>query len=197
MREMELSRLQQRYILEENKQQNLKNIALAKENIEKLKVAKQNAKARVDAANERKIQLKKLSDIIQQRKAQGAIVTASEAYLKKEQMANEEELAAANEAYTQASNNLSLEEDRLNIMEKQQTILDSQTSLVDRLKSGFSGLLTPLYMIVGAWKLITAAINAARRASKKKHQQEVSQDASEVPVKASKGAGEIISQLGV
>lgn len=162
MRELEVTRLQRKYALEENKLQNEKNIAIAKENIEKLKVAKQNAKARLDAAQERKIQLASLAVEIQKRKLKGAIVTASEAWLKKEQTANEVEIQTAQQEYNQATQQLAIEEDRLNIIEKQQDILNSQSNLISSIGTGVIGMLVPLASILGFIKAIGVGIAAAK-----------------------------------
>jgi len=162
MREMELAKLQQKYTLAENRLQNAKNIALAKENIEKLKIAKQNAKARLDAALERKQQLKKLSDIIQERKLKGAITTAAEKYLQKEQAANAQEIQEAQTEYEQATANLSLEQDRLSILEKQDSILQGQENLVSKIGTGITGMLTPLIAIIGFIQAIKMGMAATK-----------------------------------
>ena len=162
MRELEINRLQRKYALEENKLQNEKNIALTKENIQKLKIAKQDAKARLDAAQHRKIQLEKLKDLIQEYKLKGKNTAAAEAYYNKAKAANDVELQAAQEEYNQATKNLATEEGRLTIMEKQQGILNSQSSLIASIGTGIIGMITPLMAIVGFVKAIGVGIAAAK-----------------------------------
>lgn len=162
MQELYLAKLQKQYTFEENKQQNLKNIALTKENIEKFKIAKQNAKSRLDAALERKAKLGTLAAVIQEYKLKGAIVTASEAWLKKEQAANEEEIVAATTEYNQATLNLNTEENRLSIMEQQQGILNSQAGLVASIGTGILGMLLPLKLIIGFITAIKVGLAATK-----------------------------------
>ena len=79
----------------------------------------------------------------------------------------------------------------------QNALLTSQESLVGKLSTGIYGLLSPLYMVLGAWNMIKMSIKAVQAARTRAHKKAVKEDTEETVGKAPKAGAEIIGQLGV
>ena len=85
----------------------------------------------------------------------------------------------------------------LNTYNTQNALLTSQESLVGKLSTGIYGLLTPLYMVIGAWNAIKMSIKAVQAARTRASKQSIKESNAETAAKAPSAGGEIISQLGV
>ena len=128
MREVELSRLQQKYALEEQKMQNNENKLTQQGIVLEKRIARELAKQKLEKAKGNKLDLTKLKNLRAQLKAEGKSTAELDTQISQLEKQSDIDLQAAQQEFDRADKELKAEEDKLAIYEKQGTILDSQTS---------------------------------------------------------------------
>lgn len=193
MLEYKLSKQQQLISLQQQKVELDKNKALAEAYQARQKEYLQAKKSAVTAKEKLLTEAKTTLEKLKQEGATQAEIQAQETKvaqaqadfdLAKAELAEEEARAEAAE-YT------------LSTYKDQNALLQSQSGLLGQLTSGLSGMMTPLFMIISAYKTISGLISLVGRKSSAEHKKRMSEGLAENALNATKASGQIISQLGV
>lgn len=192
LKEIELSRLRNKYEIEEQKLQNKKNIALQKEIVLKKKGNKESAQEKLSQAQ---INKAKIEALIIEAEAKGNSKKALK--LKKQLVRAESDEKQAQDDLNEATEALKQEEEKLKIFEKESDLIKGQSSLIDSIRNGLSIMTTPLMVIVGLWKTISSLITIVGRKQKRQSQESIIQAGKETVAKSFGAAAQIIKDLGV
>ena len=204
LRELEISRLQQQYALQQNKLENEKNIIAQKAIVNEKRSLVEKIKSKIQDKESLKTEkLKTIEDKKQLKlEAEKNGNTAEAKRLADEISADEKEVAELTKEINttkeveleKAQQSLEQEERALDIYEKQSTVLKSQESFWDSMITGATGLITPLIMIWGWYKKIATGINGViekKKAEQRQTEANIATDTTETGIKMASSAATI------
>ena len=197
LKEIELSKLQQKYNLQENKLENEKNITIQKGIVLEKINARNQAKSVLDQVRENKALITELKIEREIKKARGestAAIDSEIAMLEAQTTITEEQ---AQQQFDLATQELEKENSKLEIFEKQNELLTSQESLTGSIFSGFSSFLAPLQSVISLVLTISALFKALSVQRTKEHKKSMKEILAETVAEGHKSGAKIISQLGV
>ena len=207
MREIELSKIQQQYNLEQQKIENEKHIQSQKALVITKKEAVESVNSLIRDKESLKIQKKKTIELAKTQKMKaeekgnmalaakyGAIIEKSENNIKE---IDAEISKLKNEDLRNAENELAKEQQILHFYEEQKLNLQSQESFIGSISTGILGLKTPLLTVIALWKTISMMLDVVRAKQDKNHKKTMWQTAKETYAKATASAAAIIKDLGV
>lgn len=197
MKEVELSRLQQKYALQENKLENEKNIAIQKGIVLEKKVGLEIARQRLNKAKGLDISTDELKALRAKLKAEGKSTAELDAQIATLESKEQIEIQAAEKAFDKAQTEFDMENSKLEIFEKQNELLTSQESLTGSIFSGFSSFLAPLQSVISLVLTISALFKALSVQRTKEHKKSMKEILAETVAEGHKSGAKIISQLGV
>lgn len=193
LKEIELSKLQQKFNI-------LKQKSLASENIASQKLVVTEKKKALAEAEAALVQVEKNKATLSELKAKRAILAAegkSTAAADSAIAMLEAEIKMNEQAVQQATEELNQEELKLSMYEKENELLNAQESLVSRIFTGFSALSAPLMMVITLWKTISGLITMVGAKQDAQHKKTMAQKLQENSMNATVAAGKIIGNLGV
>ncbi len=184
--EIELSRKQQKIAIQEKRLKLEQNKVQAQINIEELKNLKTLQKKELSA-------LKKLKTTLKEKKATGEITPEEEEVLRTIDLQIKAKQNEIKETDLEIKKNKTIIES----YNEQSQLLSTQEGLIGNIGTSILGLLTPIYAVFAALKLIKGVMTAIGVIADKERRKELIGSVKQIAVNAIQAAGKIISQLGV
>lgn len=204
MRELEISKLQQQYALQQNKLENERNIIKQKELIQEKEEAVLNVRDKIDekekliTIKKRGIELAKQLKLKAESNGNAAMALKYQQYItdaEKTIVSTESEIQQIkNNELVIAEQELDAANNALGIYTKQSEVLKSQEGFWESMITGATGLITPLIMIWGFYKKIATGINNVilkKKAEQKQTENNTKADITNAGAKSAESAAHI------
>ena len=199
LKEIQLSKLQQQYALNEEKTKKSAVVLSKKQVVQKIKENLEQAKSLRTQLQINKAKLAELKLTIAKAAAEGKNTAAMESaavFMEQEIEQFEKKNAEILTSIPTLEKELALHTSELEILERQESQLKSQESFIYSIYNGLSAFTGPLFAIIAAWETISRLISVVRAKQAAHHAQSMKEITKETTMNALNAAGSVIAKMG-